>query len=128
MKLILLTERALNNISYHFTLHHITSYHITSQYITSHHITSHHITLHHNTSHHITSHHIHFQHPISNLPLPHITFERMYGTVRYVQVILQTMRALPRSIRMLSPIVDFVVTFENEEVMDGWMNGWLSFD
>ena len=26
------------------------------------------------------------------------------------------MRALPRSIRMLSPIVDFVVTFENEEV------------
>ena len=28
------------------------------------------------------------------------------------------MRALPRSIRMLSPIVDFVVTFENEEVQD----------
>ena len=38
------------------------------------------------------------------------------NTRTYVQVILQTMRALPRSIRMLSPIVDFVVTFENEEV------------
>ena len=33
------------------------------------------------------------------------------------------MRALPRSIRMLSPIVDFVVTFENEEVRSVWFDG-----
>ena len=33
------------------------------------------------------------------------------------------MRALPRSIRILSPIVDFVVTFENEEVRSVWFDG-----
>ena len=38
-------------------------------------------------------------------------------------MILSTMRALPRSIRMLSPIVDFVVTFENEEVRSVWFDG-----
>ena len=38
-------------------------------------------------------------------------------------MILSTMRALPRSIRMLSPIVDFVVTFENEEVRRVWFGG-----
>jgi hypothetical protein len=35
------------------------------------------------------------------------------------QVILKTMRDLPKSIRLLSPLVDFVVTFENEEKPGG---------
>ena len=37
------------------------------------------------------------------------------------------MRALPRSIRMLSPIVDFVVTFENEEVSYSFSHSIIYF-
>ena len=66
----------------------------------------------------ITLHYITFTSSAQYLPLPYPIVTLNVFTVRYVQVILQTMRALPRSIRMLSPIVDFVVTFENEEVMD----------
>eukprot|EP00596_Hydrurales_sp_CCMP1899_P009956 CAMPEP_0119044714 /NCGR_PEP_ID=MMETSP1177-20130426/33816_1 /TAXON_ID=2985 /ORGANISM="Ochromonas sp, Strain CCMP1899" /LENGTH=599 /DNA_ID=CAMNT_0007015247 /DNA_START=233 /DNA_END=2029 /DNA_ORIENTATION=+ len=40
------------------------------------------------------------------------------GRVVPEEVILRTMQDLPRSIRMLSPIVDFVATFENKDNTD----------